>query len=87
MVDLEQCSVRVAPNTQWGAFQLYRCTKKAVVTRDGKPYCKIHDPEYRKQKDAEREAKRKAKGCSKCGGVLQRWWSYCPSCSTKIVRS
>ena len=26
------------------------CTKKAIVERDGKFYCKIHDPEYIKEK-------------------------------------
>lgn len=85
-MDLGQCSVRVSPNTRWGAFQQYRCSKKAVVVRDGKPYCKIHDPEYIKQKDVEREAKRRAKGCLKCGWDLRRWWSYCPHCGTKIVK-
>ncbi len=28
----------------------YQCTKKPVIERDGKLYCKIHDPEYIKEK-------------------------------------
>ena len=84
MVDLKQCSVKVTPNTQWGAFQTHQCNNKVVVERDGNPYCRIHDPEYIKQKDAEREAMRKAKGCQTCGRDLKRWWTYCPYCGTKL---
>lgn len=81
-----QCSVKVSPNTQWGTFQQSQCTKKVVVERNGKSYCKIHDPEYIKEKDSEREAKRKAKGCQKCGGSRHyHWWAYCPSCGTKYL--
>jgi len=82
---MAQCSTRVTPNTPWAAFNQYQCTRRAVVERNGKAYCKRHDPEYIKQKVAEREAKRKAKGCQVCGGKLERWWSYCPSCGTKRV--
>ena len=32
----------------------YQCQKKPTVTRDGKLYCTIHDPEYRNQKDTAR---------------------------------
>ena len=46
----EQCSERVSPNDKWGAFHSHPCSIKAVVERDGKPYCKIHDPEYVKAK-------------------------------------
>ncbi len=35
----------------------YGCTKPATVERDGKWYCKIHDPEYIKQKDNVRQVK------------------------------
>ncbi len=83
MEDLGQCSVRVAPNTQWGAFQQHQCYKKATIIRDGKPYCKIHDPEYIKQKDTKMEATRKANGCQSCGRGLRRWWNYCPHCGSK----
>ena len=40
----EQCSKQI-PNDGWG-FYYHSCSKKAVVERDGKLYCKIHDPEY-----------------------------------------
>ena len=79
----EQCEAMVAPPGQWGAFQQYQCNKMAVVTRDGKSYCKIHDPEYIKQRDEERSLKRRAKGCLECHTNLRTWWSYCPMCGTK----
>ena len=49
----EQCSERVSDGGRWPHY--YRCTKKAVVERDAKHYCKVHDPEYIK-------AKRQAQG-------------------------
>ena len=45
---------------------IHRCFKKAVVERNGKPYCTIHDPEYVKKKDVECEAKYEANRCKKC---------------------
>ena len=35
----------------------WQCLKMAIVIRNGKAYCKIHDPEYIKAKDKERNAK------------------------------
>lgn len=35
----------------------HQCSKKPVVTRDGKLYCKIHDPEYIKKKCEKWQAK------------------------------
>ena len=49
-----QCCVKVSPNDRWGAFHSYQCSKKAVVNREGKFYCKIHDPEYIKAKSQKR---------------------------------
>jgi len=87
-----KCSVRVAPNTQWGAFHQYQCTKKAVVERDGKWYCKIHDPEYIKQKDVEREEKRNKNNCKTANCRYQfsasgygSLYRYCPFCGAKRV--
>jgi len=80
----KQCQVSVCPPGQWGAFQPHQCTKKAVVTRDGKRYCKIHDPEYIKKKDIEREARR-AK-CPLCLQHSEPWWSYCPVCGTELLK-
>lgn len=45
-----RCSVMVSGEGTWGAFHQHQCHKKAVVERNGKPYCKIHDPEYMKAK-------------------------------------
>ena len=52
----KQCSVRVQSNDRWGLFHPYPCSKTAIVERDGKWYCKIHDPEYIKAKQAKRSA-------------------------------
>ena len=83
-VNKKQCSVMVAPPGMWGSFQQHKCKKTAIVTRDGKVYCKIHDPEYIEQKDEERRLKRAATGCQKCHRDLKRWWGYCPHCGTKV---
>lgn len=83
-VNKKQCEVMVSPPGKWGDFQQHQCDKQAVIERAGKAYCKIHDPEYIKQKDEERELKRRAKGCPKCYRDLKRWWSYCPHCGTKV---
>ncbi len=50
----EQCSARVS-HDDWG--HTHQCERRAVVEQDGKAYCKVHDPEYIKTKDAERTAK------------------------------
>lgn len=42
----DQCSVTVFGGRGWN----YPCQKKAVAEREGKSYCKIHDPEYIKEK-------------------------------------
>jgi len=82
-VNKTRCEAMVCPPGQWGSFQQHRCTKKAVVILDGKSYCKIHDPEYIKQRDEKRELKRRAKGCQKCYADLRVWWKYCPMCGTR----
>ncbi|MDP2729631.1 MAG: hypothetical protein Q8O55_04035 [Dehalococcoidales bacterium] len=38
---------------KWGSP--YQCRKNAVVQRDGKWHCKIHDPEYIRAKQEERQ--------------------------------
>ena len=53
----EQCSKMISGDGPWGAFHQRKCSNKAVLERDGKPYCKIHDPEYRKQKSIERKVR------------------------------
>lgn len=83
MVENELCQVRVSGEGQWGSFQQYQCSKKAVVTRDGKRYCKIHDPEYIKEQDTKRATERKKVACPKCGRRPKSWFTYCPFCGTK----
>ena len=48
----EQCSATI-----WGErVQSWQCQKKAVIERDGKLYCRIHDPEYIKAKQEKKQA-------------------------------
>ena len=84
---MDKCSVKVSGVGQWGAFNQHKCEKPAVVEHGGKWYCRIHDPEYIKGKDAEREAKRKAIECPKCRSIPRNWWKYCPLCGTKYPNS
>ncbi|HUW43583.1 MAG TPA: hypothetical protein VMV95_01300 [Bacillota bacterium] len=78
----EQCNKIVYGHLLWHSYQ---CQKKAVVKREGKFYCKIHDPEYIKIKEKKREEKYKKESC-KCGHHFDRWWyKYCPLCGTKRV--
>ena len=49
----EVCSVTVFEERGWR----HQCQKKAVIERDRKHFCKIHDPEYQRAKFAERQAK------------------------------
>ena len=49
----EQCSQTVFGER----CDSWTCRKNAVVNRDGKPYCKIHNPEYIKARDIKQRAK------------------------------
>lgn len=76
----KQCSQQI----WWDDWHQGQCSKSAVVERGGKVYCKIHDPEYIKQKGAKRETKRKALACPKCeNSPHYPYWKYCPLCGTE----
>ena len=49
------CSAKAYDGSGFGRF--YPCKKKATIEREGKSYCKIHDPEYIKQKEEARTVK------------------------------
>jgi hypothetical protein len=53
----ENCSVTVYPTDRFGSFHGYQCHKKATVEREGKKYCKIHDPVIVQQRREERYKK------------------------------
>lgn len=53
----ELATARCQTRVYAGTFHGHQCHRKPIVTRDGKAYCKIHDPEYIKAKRATREAK------------------------------
>ncbi len=54
----ERCSVSVRGEGQWGVFHPHRCVLKGVVERDGKLYCKVHDP-VEKQKRVDETSRRR----------------------------
>jgi len=58
----KQCSERVS-HDDWG--HTHQCPRGAKVIRNGKLYCKIHDPEYIAGKEAERTAKFDAEWAAK----------------------
>ena len=49
-----RCSAMVSDS---GGWHHYQCAKPAKVERDGKWYCKIHDPEYIASKQQKHEEK------------------------------
>ena len=75
----EKCSVMV----YFDMWHDRQCKKPAIVERDGKWYCKIHDPEYIKEKQRKADEAYKAKCCATCNRRLESYWSYCPFCGAK----
>lgn len=61
-VSLGRCAETVY--SRW-RFSGVRCAKNAKVVRNGKGYCKVHDPEYIKAKGEARTAKLEAEWASK----------------------
>ena len=53
----ERCQAMVSDAGAWGAFHQHQCHKKTIVEHDGKWYCKIHNPEYIKEKERIRTEK------------------------------
>ena len=84
--DLGRCSKLVSHSSM--GFHQQRCSFKAVVVREGKGYCKIHDPEYIKQKREER-----SKRCDKEDKERSKQWvrnslekEYCKDISTEELK-
>ena len=79
-VNNKTCEERVSRD----GWRWSQCSKKAVVVRGDKAYCKIHDPEYIKSKDREHRAKYEADNCKHCGCHFHyKFHVYCPLCGTK----
>lgn len=53
----ERCQVAVSPPGMWGAFQQHQCYNKAVITIEGKRYCRTHSPETVGKRDNARTEK------------------------------
>lgn len=47
-----QCCAMVRGEGQWGGFHKHQCKKKPSIERDGKAYCKVHDPVARAEREA-----------------------------------
>lgn len=61
--DQDRCQKQVWDrDSHWGSYQ---CSRRGVVERDGKLYCKQHDPEAVKARQAERDAKAGARYAAK----------------------
>ena len=75
-MDKKQCCIMVSPPDRWGAFQQHKCRNNALIERNDKWYCKIHDPEYIAKKEAERRAKYDEQWAKRrielCGHILLR---------------
>lgn len=55
------CTASVRRGSGWHTYR-EPCKRRGVVTRDGKPYCKQHDPVERKARQERRYAEFKKKG-------------------------
>ncbi len=78
---MAQCSERV----WFDSWRTSQCQRKATVERDGKWYCKIHDPEYIKAKHTKRETKYQSECCGHEGCNYHfdnTYFVYCPFCGT-----
>ena len=50
----QRCQEKVPGEGQWGYFHMHQCSRKWSVVRNGKCYCKQHDPDERERKREER---------------------------------
>lgn len=90
VADKIRCSKQVYPNDRWGSFHGHQCIiTKNIVMRDGKPYCKIHDPvkeaakQKERQKKWEEENKKEKEDYRRQKAMIQA----CQDVSTKILET
>ena len=73
----EQCSAHVSSGARWD-FRGHQCTRKAIVERNGKSYCKIHDPvEVEKRDLAARKKFRKVQWNNKRKEKIRAFTTVC----------
>lgn len=48
--NMGRCSAAITPRDNYDQWHPSQCKRSAIIIRDGKPYCHIHDPEYIKSK-------------------------------------
>lgn len=78
----ENCNVEI-----WDRFTHAPCRKKVFTHFEGKPYCKIHSPQYIAEREALKNAEEKKLECvsKDCTFNFKRreYYSYCPYCGLK----
>lgn len=78
--EIKNCSQKIYTNR---GFSSHFCSKKVVITANGKNCCKVHSPEYIELKDKKAEEDRDKRTC-KCGHVFERPWEiFCMTCGTE----
>ena len=78
--ELAKCRTRCSATIFGDRGFNYPCQKKPVVTRDGKPYCRIHAPEYIKAKQEKRDAKWAAESKAQ-----QEQWAWEVACNKAVA--
>ena len=83
---LVKCEQQFKPSYHMAA-SFRQCSRNAVIKRDGKNYCHIHDPDYINQKSKARREKEDKRDeflrCKKCEHICSPSDDYCPRCGTK----
>ncbi len=82
MNELGQCIKRISEPPYY--INRHQCSKKAVVVREGKPYCRVHDPDYIKAKYNKKFVDWDKAKCNNCGVHPDKRWAYCPYCGTRV---
>ena len=83
-----KCCKLVMDGTRFGSFNPSQCSGKPYVERDGKTYCKRHDPVRLEEKYQEKLKKIHADDCKVCkhpftGYYEKNFYKFCPICGTK----
>jgi rubrerythrin len=83
-----KCCQKVSDGTRFGSYNPSQCKGKPFVERDGKTFCKRHDPVRREEKYQAKLKQDHADDCKQCGhhfyGRLEKgFFKFCPMCGTK----
>ena len=83
-----KCCVKVSDDSRYESFNPHQCSGKPFIERDGKTYCKRHDPVRREEKYQEKLKTVHANDCKQCGHGFHGYYElqcfkFCPICGTK----